>query len=326
MTQLSKRSLLFASAAVLVAQDRSRASVQTAYPTREVKIVVDRPAGSPHDLLTRVLSEKLSAKLHQPFVVEDRSGAGGNLAMEYVIRSTPDGYTLLVTLDTTLTVNPALYKNLAFDPLKSLRPLSIMATSSSMLVVHPSIPVKTVAEFVSYAKNHSLTYGHGGNGSPGHLAMEYFRMQAGFPITAVPYRGNPQAVNDLLAGQVKAGFLGTAGVVGYVRAGRLQGLAISARTRSLLAPDIPTIAEAGYPDFKAEVYYVLSAPAQIPDPVAVFLESEVRTALQSPDLKEKFGKHGMVMIATSGAEAATRIKEDSQRWGKFVQTAHMTIN
>jgi len=141
-------------------------------------------------------------------VVDNRTGAGGNLAAEYVARSTPDGYTLLVSLDTTLTVNPTLYKNLSFDPLSDLRPLSIMAISSNMLVVHPSIPVNSVAGLRHLRQKNPGTYAHGGNGSPGHLAMEYFRMQAGFPAVPVPYRGNAQLVIDLVAGQIKFGLVG----------------------------------------------------------------------------------------------------------------------
>ena len=163
------------------------------YPQRTIRMVVDRPAGVPHDILARAMSDKLSASLKQTVIVDNRVGAGGNLAAEFVARSAPDGYTVLVALDTTLTVNPTLYKNLTFKPQSDLRPLSIMAGSTQLLVVHPSIPVSSVAEFVAFAKTNPISYAHGGNGSPGHLTMELFRMLAGFPATPVPYRGNARA-------------------------------------------------------------------------------------------------------------------------------------
>lgn len=296
------------------------------YLQRSIKIIVDRPAGSPHDLVTRGLAERLSANLNQTVIVENKVGAGGNLAAEAVARSVPDGHTLLVALDTTLTVNPTLYKNLAFNPARDLRPLAIMATTSTMLVVHPSVPVKTVAEFVSYSKQNPIAYAHGGNGSPGHLAMEYFRLQAGFKANPVPYRGNAQLVIDLVSGQVKFGFVGTAGVIEHVRAGRLTGLAISALHRATLAPDVPTIAEVGYPDFKAEVYYVILAPAGIPQPVAELLEREVRTALMSPAFQEKFRSQNIEVRPTTGAEAQARINADTILWAKVVKAANMQVD
>jgi tripartite-type tricarboxylate transporter receptor subunit TctC len=320
---IGKHALLLALAAI--GFSTVGASAQP-YPQRPIKIIVDRPAGVPHDLLTRALADKLSASLKQTIVVDNRTGAGGNLAAEYVSRATPDGYTLLVSLDTTLTVNPTLYKNLSFDPSSDLRPLSIMAISSNMLVVHPSIPVNSLAEFVTYAKTNPITYAHGGNGSPGHLAMEYFRMQAGFPAVPVPYRGNAQLVIDLVAGQIKFGLVGTGGVIEHVHAGRLKALAISAAKRAASAPNVPTIAESGYPDFKVEPYFVISAPAGVPEPIAVQLEREVRNALQSPGLQEWFRAQNFEMAATTGDEAKTRIKADTRLWAEVIKATGMHIN
>jgi tripartite-type tricarboxylate transporter receptor subunit TctC len=322
----AKKSVLMAIAAVgCIVATAGTASAQS-YPQRPVKIIVDRPAGVPHDLVTRAMADKLSASLKQTFVVDNRTGAGGNLAAEFVARSIPDGYTLLVALDTTLTVNPTLYKGLPFDPQADLRPLSIMAKGSTMLVVHPSIPVNSVAEFVAYARNNPITYAHGGNGSPGHLGMEYFRMQAGFPAIPVPYRGNAQLVTDLVAGQIKFGFVGASFLFDHVRAGRLKGLAISAVKRSAMAPDVPTIAEAGYPDFKAEVYYAILAPAGIPEPVPALLEREVQKALKSPDLQERFRPQDITIVASTGAEAKARIEADTKLWAKVIKDTGMHVN
>lgn len=295
------------------------------YPQRAITVVVDRPAGVPHDILARAMSDKLSASLKQTVIVDNRVGAGGNLAAEFVARSAPDGYTVLVALDTTLTVNPTLYKNLTFKPQSDLRPLSIMAGSTQMLVVHPSVPVGSVAEFVAFAKTNPISYAHGGNGSPGHLTMELFRMLAGFPATPVPYRGNAQLATDLAAGHIKVGFVSAAGVLEHVHAGRLKGLAISASERSSLAPNIPTIAEAGY-DFRRETYFVLAVPVGTPEPIAVLLEREVRSALRSPDLVERFRAASVDIVASSGNEAKARLAADSDLWSKVIEATGMRVD
>jgi tripartite-type tricarboxylate transporter receptor subunit TctC len=295
------------------------------YPERPVRIIIDRPAGVPHHILARAMAEKLSTSLQQPVIVDNHAGAGGNLAAAFVARSAPDGYTLLVALDTTLTVNPTLYKNPSLNPRTDLRALSIIATSGNMLVVHPSIPVNSVAEFVTYAKTYPVSYAHGGNGSPGHLTMELFRMLAGFPATPVPYRGNPQLAADLAAGHVKAGFVGVAGVIDHVRAGRLKGLAVSSAERLSIAPDIPTIAEAGY-DFHRETYFVFLAPAGTPEPIAALIERESRKALQAPDLVNRFRPLNINIIASSGVEAKAGIEADTQLWAKVIEATGMRVD
>jgi tripartite-type tricarboxylate transporter receptor subunit TctC len=194
-----------------------------------------------------------------------------------------------------------------------------------MLVVHPSIPVTSVAEFVAYAKANPVSYAHGGNGSPGHLTMELFRMMAGFQATPVPYRGNAQLSADLAAGQIKVGFVSTTGVIEHVRAGRLKGLAISAATRRSVAPEIPTIAEAGY-DFHRETYFVLAAPAGIPEPVAALIEREARNALQAPDLVQRFRPLNMDIVASSGTEAKARLAADTGLWAKVIEATAMRVD
>ena len=320
---MTKRSWIKAAAVALSLSAVASAAGAQDFPHQPIKIIVDRPAGVPHDLLTRALAEKLAARLGQPVIVENRPGAGGNLAAEYVARSAPDGYTLLVALDTTLTVNPALYKNIQVDPRTALRPLSIMAQNSNMLVVHPSVPVNLVADFVAYAKKNPITYGHGGNGSPGHLTMEYFRMRAGFSARPAPYRGNTQVVIDLLSGQIKFGFIATGGVIKHVRAGRLKALAVSGSRRIKAAPEICVIAEFGYPGFNVEVSYIILAPAGVPTPIAQKLETEIRSALQSPDIKQRFRPLNIEIIATSATEAEARINAERATWAKVIKATGM---
>jgi tripartite-type tricarboxylate transporter receptor subunit TctC len=192
--------------------------------------------------------------------------------------------------------------------------------------VHPSVPVNSVAEFVAYAKREPIAYAHGGNGSPGHLCMEYFGLLAGFQATPVPYRGNPQLVTDLVAGQIKFGFVGTSGVAEHVRAGRLRGLATAGRERYPLAPDLPTIAQAGYPDFEYDGYSVLAAPAGTPEAVIALLEREVLRVLVAPELQEKYRAQDILITPMSSAVATARIKSDFEKWARVVKAAGMRID
>ena len=302
-----------------------------AYPNRLIKLVVPSVAGGPADIVARAIGDKLAISLKQPVVIENRPGAGGNIGTEAVAKAAPDGYTLGHALSTILTVNPSLYKKLPFDPDKDFRPISIVTTTGQMLVVHPSVPVNSVAEFVAYAKaaaarKEPITYASGGNGTPGHLAMEYFRMHAGFDAIHVPYRGNAPLVVDLVAGQVKAGFVATAGMMDHVRAGRLRGLGVSHVRRAPLAPDVPTIAESGYPGFKIETYQVMLAPAGLPEPIAALLEREVQAALKHPDVIERFRLMDTTPAGLIGPDVLARLKADRADWAKVVAAANMRID
>ena len=296
------------------------------YPTRPVKVVVPFAAGGPLDLVGRAVFEKLSASLKQPFVMENRTGAGGNIGTEAVAKAAPDGYTLLFVLSGTLTANPAMYRKLPFDVEQDFRPISLLVASSQMVVVHPSLPVNTLAEFVAYAKKQPVTYAHAGAGSSGHLAMEYFRTMAGFETVQVPYRGNAPLVIDLVAGQVKAGFVSTVGVIQHVREGRLKGLAISSAARSALAPNVPTTAEAGYPAFKLETYFVLLAPAGLPDAIVELLEREVRAVLKAPDLQDKFLAQDIEIVASTAAEARAFLRADTALWARIAKDANLRVD
>jgi tripartite-type tricarboxylate transporter receptor subunit TctC len=322
---MAKRTFLSVLAGASFALAIDTAAAQT-YPQRPVKLISALVAGSPADFVARTIADKLSASLKQSFVVENRPGAHGNIAAEFVARAAPDGHTLLLALGNTLTVNPSVYKKLPFDPDRDLRTLSIVGMSSTMLVVHPSVPVNSVPELIALAKNEPLAYAHGGHGSPGHLTMEYFRLEAGFPAIPVPYRGNAPLVTDLVGGQIKLGFVGTGGVIHHVREGRLKGLAISKARRSPLAPDVPTVAELGYPDFKVETYYVMLAPASIPEPIALLLGGALRDAVNSPDVREKFRGNDIEPAGVSGSEARARIKADRELWAKVVKATGMTVD
>jgi tripartite-type tricarboxylate transporter receptor subunit TctC len=268
----------------------------------------------------------MAAALKQPFVLENKSGAGGNLGTDLAAKAAPDGYTLLMVLSSTLTVNPAIYSRLPFDPVRDLRFVSIATKSSQLLVVHPSLPVHTVREFIDYANKDPIAYAHAGPGSPGHLMMEFFRLQAGFKAQPVPYRGNALLVTDLVGGQIKAGFVGSGGLFQHVRDGKLRALAISTPQRSPLLPDVPTIAESGYPEVKFGGYFVLAAPAGTPDAIAAVIEREARQALQAPDLKEKLRSVDIEVMATSSAEADVILKAEAEVMARVVKAAGMRVD
>jgi tripartite-type tricarboxylate transporter receptor subunit TctC len=296
------------------------------YPSRPIKIVVPFPAGGPLDLVARGIADKITASLKQTIIIENKPGAAGNIGTEAVAKAAPDGYTLLAVLSTTLTVNPTLYKKLPFDPERDLRAISLMTRSSQLLVVHPSMPTHSVTEFVEYATKEPVSYAHAGPGSPGHLLMEMFRMYAGFKAIPVPYRGNAPLVIDLVAGQIKAGFVGSGGLFQHVRDGKLRALAVSTPERSPLLPRVPTIAEAGYPDVKFGGYFVLAAPAGLPEPVAALLEREVNQALAAPDLGDKLRAVDITPVGSTGAEASSQLRQEAEFLSRVVKASGMSVN
>ncbi len=326
---IARRRLLALFTAALGALGAAPAAA-AAYPTHLIKMMVPYAAGGPSDVVARTIAEKISADLAQPVVIENRPGAGGNLGTELLARAAPDGYTVGLVLGTTLTVNPSLFPRLGFDPDKDFRPIAIVTQSANMLVVHPSLPVHSVAELVAFARaaaarGEPIGYASGGNGTPGHLVMEAFRLRAGFDAGVVPYRGNAPMVVDLVAGHVKVAFVATAGMMQYVRGGQLRGLAVSSAERIPLAPEIPTIAESGYPGFHIETIMVMLAPAGIPDAIAALLEREVDKALKAPDVIEKFAAMDTQPVGVLGAAASARLKDDRARWSKVVAQAHMHV-
>jgi len=321
------RSALIA-AAVLLAAAGGTACAQS-YPTRPVRIVVPFPPGAALDSTARSVADRLTAKLKQAFVVENRPGASGHIGTDAVAKAEPDGYTLLFSLDTPLTVSPALYAKLPFDPAGGFEPITVAASFSMALVVHPSVPATSLPEFVAYAKSleRPLLYGSGGGrGDPGHLTMEYFRMKAGFEGVHVPYKGNAEVVMGLVGGQVQAGFIATPGVLPLVREGRLKALALSSLERPAYAPEISTINESGYPGFEVGFYQVMLAPRGVPESIRALLEREVRQALQSPELQARLRAQALEPIGSTAAEAKVILKSASERWRTVIKTSNIRVD
>jgi len=294
------------------------AAAQGTYPNRPVKVIVSTVPG-PLDAFARIIAEKLQAQLKQPFVIENKAGAGGNIAAEMVAKSPADGYTLLFAIDTTFTVNPALYKKLAFDPVKDFVTISVPVTYGQMLTVHPSVPANSVAELVALSKQKQLSYGSGGNGSPSHLVSAFFIATSGANMTHIPYKGTGQSVIDALGGRLDMLFAVTTGVLPHVKDGKLRALAVSSSQRSPLAPEVPTIAESGYPGFDVQFAYALMAPAGTPDEIVQLLSRELQKAMGQPDTQEKNRIADYVPTGLDPKQSAAWLAAARQRWTTVIQ-------
>ncbi len=301
------------------------AFAQSGYPNKPVRVIVSTVPG-PLDTFARMICDKIATSLKQPFVIENKAGAGGNIAADFVAKSPADGYTLLFSIDTTFTVNPPLYKKLPFDPVKDFATISVPVTYGQMLTVHPSVPARSVAELVTLAKSKPLTYASGGNGSPSHLVAAYFYSAAGANLTHVPYKGTGQSVLDVIAGRVDSLFAVTTGVLPHVKDGRLRALAVSSNKRSPLAPDVPTIAESGYPGFDVQFAYALMAPAGTPDAIVQQLNSEVRKALALPDVQEKDRTFDYAATDLDPKQSAAWLAANRERWTKVIHQMGITID
>ncbi len=237
-----------------------------------------------------------------------------------------DGYTLLFAIDTTFTVNPPLYKKLPFDPVKDFVTISVPVTYGQMLTVHPSVPAKNVKELAAYAKSKAINYASGGNGSPSHLVAAYFYSTAGVPMTHVPYKGTGQSVIDVIAGRVETLFAVTSGVIQHVKGDRLRALAVSSAKRSDLAPDVPTIAESGYPGFDVSFAYALMAPAGTPDEIVQLLAKEVQKAMAQPDVIEKNKAADYAATNLDPKQSAAWLASSRERWAKVIRDNNIAVD
>ena len=294
------------------------------WPNRAVKVIVAYPPGTPGDVTLRLISERVGAALGQPMVIDNKPGAAGNIGAELVANAAPDGYTLLESPDATFTINPLVYQKLNFKP-DSIVPLTTLVTFSQMLVCHPSVPVRTVDELRSHAKTAQIAYASGGVGSPGHLVMEMFLSATGTKMNHVPYKGPVPAAQDLLSGQVGCAFLVTNAVAPHVKAGRLIGLAMSGSKRSNLVPQVPTMQEAGVPNYEATFSEMLYVPRGVPADVMRRLQTEVSKALQQPDVRERLAGIDVEPVGGTSEEAARRIRTESERWAPVVRQINLRL-
>lgn len=320
--------ILMASAVVL-SGNIPAALAQVPYPASPVRIVVPFPAGGPTDLFARLLAQELSMQMGQQFVVINKAGAGGNIGAVEVARAPADGYTLLMGTSGTHGINMALYKKPGYDAVKDFAPISPVSLSTNLLVVNPNrVKATTVKELIAYAKQNpdSLLMASSGSGTTIHLSGELFKAMTGTDMRHVPYRGSAAALTDLLGGQVDLIFDNFATVQPHVKSGRLRALGVTAGHRVSAAPTIPTIAEAGVPGYEASVWFGLFAPANTPEPIVRRLNDEVRKALASKDIIERFAKDGAEPYPLTPGEFAELIKHDLALWGSVVKRLGATAD
>jgi tripartite-type tricarboxylate transporter receptor subunit TctC len=303
----------------------SGAQAQPAWPDKPIKVVLPFPPGGPSDIVMRLAAEKMQAALKQPIVIENKPGAGGNLGTAEVARAAPDGHTWLWITDTVVTVNPHVYRNLGFKP-EALVPVTVGTQFSQTLVCHPAVGVKTLAELVAKARATRLSYASGGAGVPGHLAMELLQSVAGFDMTHVPYKGPAPAMQDVIGGQVACGFLAGPTVLPQVRAGKLVALAVSGSRRSPALPEVPTVAEAGYPAYVADFTLVMMAPRGTPEPIVARMRQVISDALKAPDVSEKLRAGDQIVVAGTPAEAATMLAADGRKWSEVVRRIQLGLD
>jgi len=311
--------------ALLFATGAAQAQTQ-GWPSKTLRIVTTSAPGAPTDIVSRAISDRLAVALKQPVVVENKPGAGGNIGAADVARATPDGHTWLVTTDTTLTVNPLLYRNRGFKA-DSLQPVTYAARFSQMLVCHPGAGIDSVKALVAKAgSDRSLTYASGGAGVPGHLAMELLLTQAAVPMTHVPYKGPAPAMTDVIAGQVACGFLAGPTVMPQVRAGKLVALGVSGRQRSPIAPEVPTIAETGFGDYDATFSVVVFAPRGVPEPVLDSFRKALVDALRQDEVARRLATADLEAVGGTGAEATRQLAADSRKWGEVMKRVELKLD
>jgi tripartite-type tricarboxylate transporter receptor subunit TctC len=309
-------------AAGLLAALASGAQAQ-GYPTKPIRLVVPFAPGGSSSIVARSMAAEMEKALGQPFIVDNKPGGGGNLAMQEVARSDPDGYTLIIGHVGSLAVNPYMYSKLPFDVDRDFAPVSLLAVVPAIFVVHESVPAKDLREFVALAKKQpgKLYYGSAGNGSAGHLAMEYLKQVTGIDIQHVPYKGTGPNIIDLVAGRTQAASAGTPPLMQHVKSGKLRAIAVGTAKRLHSLPDVGTVAEQGYPGFETSQWYGLNAPAKTPEAILQRLAAEVAKAARSPAVKERFAVDDAEAVSTTPAEYGAFIRKEQERWSKVVRAA-----
>ena len=306
----------------------TQAFAQPAFPSRPLAMVVGFAPGGGTDTVARILAKTVGEQLGQQVIVENKAGAGGNIATDFVAKSAPDGYTILLGNVGSLTVAPHLLANLPYDPLRDFAPITMAVVFANVIVVHPSVQANTLADFVRLAKEKpgQITYGSSGIGGAGHLAGELLRMMAGVDLVHVPYKGGGPAMQGLLGGQIAAYFATPVAAGPHMKAGKARALATTGAARSPFLPEVPTVAESGYPGYEAINWYAYVAPAKTPKEIVERLNREIVKALGAPEVKELLAKQGLEPKPSTMEELARTIEREHATWGRVVKEAKIQAN
>jgi len=307
----------------LVLAGASGAAAQD-YPVRPVTIVVPYTPGGSTEIMSRLVGQKLEEKLGKPVLIEMKPGAGTVIGASAVAKSVPDGYTLLMATPTPMAINVAIYKNLPYDPRSDLVPLAMVAQAPFILLVNPSLPVKSVQELIGFAKSNpgQLSYGSGGVGAPHHLYAELLKSMTGIQMTHVPYKGSLPALNDVIAGHIQLMFCDIPPAAGMIQAGKVRAIGVSTKARLTAFPQVPTVDESGVPGFDVAGWFMLTAPAETPRPIVDKLHATLKGILEAPEMKEQIARLSLVPMETPAVEDMRGfVKSEVVRWGKVVQAA-----
>ena len=298
------------------------------YPSKPVRMVLPYPPGGGSDTIGRPLAQKLTESLGQQVVVENRGGANGNIGMEFAARAAPDGHTIVFALTAQLAINPGLYGKLPYDPVKDFAPITLLGTGAYILVVHPSLPAKSLKQLVALAKAQpgQIAYSSSGNGSGGHLAAELLNSMAGIKMLHVPYKGGGPALMDLIAGQVQVLFSTQLASWPHIQSGRIRALAVSTAKRPVSIPDLPTVAEAGLPGYDSGVWYAVLAPAGTPHDIIMRLNGEIIRALNQPDYRGLLVNNAIDPIGSPPEQLGAYIKTELVKWAKVVKNAGVRVD
>jgi tripartite-type tricarboxylate transporter receptor subunit TctC len=308
------------SAAIWLGVVAAGAHAQT-YPSKAIRMVVPFPPGGTTDILARTIGQRMTEDWGQPVVIDNRPGAGGNIGTDLAAKAAPDGYTLLMGTISTHAINASLYKKLPFDPVRDFSPVSRVGTLPNILVVHPSVPVKSVKELIELAKSKpgDLNFASSGVGTSLHLSGELFNSMAGVKLVHIPYKGSSPALADLLGGQVKIMFDNVPSALPHVKAGKLKPLAVTSAKRTAVLPDVPTVSESGLPGFEVTSWFAIFAPAKTPKDIVAKLNGEVVKILKAGDVKEKLAQLGVDAAPTTPEELAAFAKAETEKWAKVVK-------
>ena len=325
---MSKAVAFAASIAALVYSGFTSSALAADYPTKPITLMIGFAPGGPSDVMARILTRKMEEILKQPFVIENRAGAGGGIAGTAVARAAPDGYTVLLATGSLLAINVSLYKNLGYDPEKDFEPISVIGTQTNVLYTHPSVPAKSLAELIAHAKDNpgKLSFGSGGNGTPAHLAGELLKIEAKLDMTHVPFRGTGPALQAVIGGHVPMAYNPPSPLIPHIQSGAIRPIAITTLKRAAVLPEVPTIAEFGFPGFEATTWHALVAPAGTPKDVIAALHQATAATVNDPGVRKALTDLGVDVVGGTPEELRAYLKSEIPKWAQVVKASGAKVD